>query len=342
MKGFWKIPKEWIQDKGMSWNEAGVLADIKDWPNATTLERAKRCGLTKKSVIEIMKRCKIYTENSVETTPEEPKSHDPKHGVETTPKRCKIYTKCGVETTPKEKEKKEIPPTPPIKIKKENIEEQEGEQGEQRGAALEENPKEKIFVPPTIEEIKGYCSERGNNIDAEAFFDFYNAAGWVYGKNKIPVKDWKSCIRTWERKNGGGVTKKTIEIAEGWKRAYFKKFGYEYMGDEKKPIAADFARCSHAIEIVMSQYNEKDVPNFCERLFTAMLNIADQFQTDRWSPEYTAKNFDQLFRKVLANGNSNNKGGGTDSRPSMVERTLNKYAAMYGSGQQDGGIGSQR
>ena len=303
MKGFWKIPKEWIQDKGMSWNEAGVLADIKDWPNATTQERAKRCGLTKKSVIEIMKRCKIYTENGEEITPEEPKSHDPKHGVETTPKRCKIYTKGGVETTPEEKEKKEIPPTPPIKIKKENIEEQE-ERGEHIDAALEGTEQEKKFIPPTIEEIKNYCEERGNNIDAEAFFDFYNAAGWVYGKNKIPVKDWKSCVRTWERKNNKDVTKMTMEIAEGWKRAYLFKFGFEYMGDEKKQIASDFARCSHAIEKIMLLYKESDVVNFCERMFTAMLNVADNFQIDRWSPEYTSKKFDELFRKVMTNGKS--------------------------------------
>lgn len=57
--------------------------------------------------------------------------------------------------------------------------------------------KEKKFKKPTLEEVKQYCEERGNNINAEIFIDFYEANGWVQGKNK-PLKDWKAAIRTWE------------------------------------------------------------------------------------------------------------------------------------------------
>ncbi|MBO5715064.1 MAG: hypothetical protein J6S23_01565 [Clostridia bacterium] len=56
----------------------------------------------------------------------------------------------------------------------------------------------KKFCPPTLEEIKAYCLERNNTVDAEKFFDYYEANGWVQGKGK-PVKDWKACVRTWER-----------------------------------------------------------------------------------------------------------------------------------------------
>jgi len=55
------------------------------------------------------------------------------------------------------------------------------------------------FARPTIQEIKDYCAERKNNVDAERFYDFYEANGWVQGKGK-PIKDWKACVRTWERK----------------------------------------------------------------------------------------------------------------------------------------------
>lgn len=51
---------------------------------------------------------------------------------------------------------------------------------------------------PTLEEIKDYCLERNNSVDAERFFDYYTANGWVQGKGK-PIKDWKACVRTWER-----------------------------------------------------------------------------------------------------------------------------------------------
>jgi len=62
-----------------------------------------------------------------------------------------------------------------------------------------ENIKRKIFEKPTIEEIDLYCKDRNNNISAEMFYDFYESKDWYVGKNKM--KDWKACIRTWEKRN---------------------------------------------------------------------------------------------------------------------------------------------
>lgn len=59
------------------------------------------------------------------------------------------------------------------------------------------------FVPPTIDEVKAYCIERNNNVDAEKWFDYYTANGWMVGKNKM--KDWKAAVRTWEKNNFGGT-----------------------------------------------------------------------------------------------------------------------------------------
>ena len=53
------------------------------------------------------------------------------------------------------------------------------------------------FKPPTLEEVKTYCAERKNNVDAERFIDYYTSNGWLVGKNKM--KDWKAAVRTWER-----------------------------------------------------------------------------------------------------------------------------------------------
>ena len=53
------------------------------------------------------------------------------------------------------------------------------------------------FVKPSLEEIKAYCTERNNNVDAEHFYDYYEANGWKVGKNSM--KDWKASVRTWER-----------------------------------------------------------------------------------------------------------------------------------------------
>ena len=63
-----------------------------------------------------------------------------------------------------------------------------------------EKPQQKSthFKPPTVEEVKEYCIERNNNIDAEYFVDYQEARGWVLSNGK-KMKDWKATIRTWER-----------------------------------------------------------------------------------------------------------------------------------------------
>lgn len=64
-----------------------------------------------------------------------------------------------------------------------------------------EKPVEKLkrFIKPTVEEVRSYCNERKNCVNAEKFVDYYESNGWKVGKN--PMKDWKAAVRTWE-KNG--------------------------------------------------------------------------------------------------------------------------------------------
>ena len=85
-----------------------------------------------------------------------------------------------------------------------------------------ENTKRKKFDKPTIDEIRQYCLERSNGIDAEAFYDFYEAKDWCVGKNKM--KDWKACVRTWEKRNN------KTEILPEW---YGKKVEKEQVSDEE-------------------------------------------------------------------------------------------------------------
>lgn len=56
---------------------------------------------------------------------------------------------------------------------------------------------ESKFIKPALQEIQAYCQERKNNVNAEKFFDYYQANGWKVGKN--PMKDWKAAVRTWEK-----------------------------------------------------------------------------------------------------------------------------------------------
>jgi hypothetical protein len=57
----------------------------------------------------------------------------------------------------------------------------------------------KGFKKPTVEEIKVYCLDRNNRIDPQYFFDKNESTGWVVGKNRTPMKDWRATIRTWEK-----------------------------------------------------------------------------------------------------------------------------------------------
>lgn len=75
----------------------------------------------------------------------------------------------------------------------------------------------KTFIIPDLTEIQAYCSERKNNVDSEKFFNHYESNGWKVGKNKM--KDWKACVRTWEKSEfNKPITpiKKTVEEGNVW------------------------------------------------------------------------------------------------------------------------------
>ena len=57
--------------------------------------------------------------------------------------------------------------------------------------------KRKRFVPPSVDDVRAYCTERGNHVDPQRFVDFYTANGWAQGRGK-PIKDWRAAVRTWE------------------------------------------------------------------------------------------------------------------------------------------------
>jgi predicted phage replisome organizer len=109
--------------------------------------------------------------------------------------------------------------------------EREGE-GEREGDIEREKKKTaKRFTPPTVAEVRAYCQERQNNVDAERFVDYYTSNGWKVGKNAM--KDWKAAVRTWER--------------QGWN-------GYGYGGEKQQtkpnPNAADAYSTARLLELL--------------------------------------------------------------------------------------------
>lgn len=64
------------------------------------------------------------------------------------------------------------------------------------------------FTPPTVEEVRSYCLEKGYTFDPDAFFAFYESNGWKVGRNTM--RSWEAACVTWqkrqsERKEGGHV-----------------------------------------------------------------------------------------------------------------------------------------
>ena len=55
--------------------------------------------------------------------------------------------------------------------------------------------KRERFTPPTVEEVREYCIEKGYNVDPEKFWNYYESIGWVRGKTKM--KKWKSAVAGW-------------------------------------------------------------------------------------------------------------------------------------------------
>jgi hypothetical protein len=95
-------------------------------------------------------------------------------------------------------------------IKENNIKEKEKEMSKEKDKESLPPKSALRFTPPTLQEVKAYCNERNNSVDAKKFVDFYESKGWMVGKNKM--KDWKAAVRTWERednkqtqKQGGGI-----------------------------------------------------------------------------------------------------------------------------------------
>ena len=62
---------------------------------------------------------------------------------------------------------------------------------------IDKENKKKRFVPPTVDDVRAYCTERENGVDPEAFVDYYKSKGWKVGNS--PMKDWKAAVRNWER-----------------------------------------------------------------------------------------------------------------------------------------------
>lgn len=86
---------------------------------------------------------------------------------------------------------------------------------EQQKSPSTKKTTDKRFKPPSISEVAEYAKQNNQNIDAQAFIDFYESKGWMVGKNKM--KSWQAATRTWNRNNPSKPTPKSN--ADEWANA---------------------------------------------------------------------------------------------------------------------------
>tara|TARA_R100001460_G_scaffold46316_2_gene83830 strand:- start:11861 stop:12466 length:606 start_codon:yes stop_codon:yes gene_type:complete len=83
---------------------------------------------------------------------------------------------------------------------------------------LTDSNKKALFKKPILDEVENYCILRKNNIDAEAFINFYESKDWMVGKNKM--KDWKAAVRTWEKRENKKPTMSKLDSQiNAWQEA---------------------------------------------------------------------------------------------------------------------------
>ena len=97
------------------------------------------------------------------------------------------------------KEKENLPPTPPIR-------EKEGTHTDTPRACVREG-----FLVPTLDEVAAYIKANGFSVDAEKFWNHYNAIGWKVGKS--PIRCWQSVCRVWERGDKRQARKEALQLA---------------------------------------------------------------------------------------------------------------------------------
>jgi hypothetical protein len=66
--------------------------------------------------------------------------------------------------------------------------------------AKERKGKESIcgFTKPTPTEVTDYAKSIGYGLDGEYFCSVNDSKGWLVGKTKTPMKDWRAVVRTWK------------------------------------------------------------------------------------------------------------------------------------------------
>ena len=84
-------------------------------------------------------------------------------------------------------------------LRNKEVEEVKNGVGDADASAPPKKTSRKTFEKPTVAELEAYAAELAYRLDAQRFWDYYEANGWMVGKTHM--KDWKACVRNWKRRD---------------------------------------------------------------------------------------------------------------------------------------------
>ena len=178
VKGIW-IPLEIWQEASLCWNEKILLMEIDSFTCA-----GKDCYISNEYIADLLggispRTASRYLNHLIDAGYVKVVRYDGrKRYIESVIRVQSEWTNLSNQS------RQECPHTYTIDLNK-NIDKERENKGTHR------------FQKPSIAEVSAYCRERGNTIDPEEFFAFYESKGWMVGKS--PLKDRKAAIVTWEK-----------------------------------------------------------------------------------------------------------------------------------------------
>lgn len=67
---------------------------------------------------------------------------------------------------------------------------------------IEPKVKNTRFTPPTIDEIRFECARIGlHESEGIKFLNYYGSIGWIVGKSRAPMKNWRQALTGWKIRN---------------------------------------------------------------------------------------------------------------------------------------------
>ena len=189
--GCYRLPDGYVV-ADLGWNEKTVS---KGFQELFRIGFCERCETTKYVLIpNFLKWNPVANQNVAKARESEfnriPKNTSVFSSLCSSLKRFGNHWSNGFETVLKRYAKQEPIQSNPILPKPEPSTEGEG-------ASAPDTPKRKKFTPPSLQEVKDYCAEKGYSFDPDRFIAHYTANGWRVGKN--PMKDWKAACVTWQK-----------------------------------------------------------------------------------------------------------------------------------------------